>query len=246
MNELTKVEQMPVARREPSPAEILQAVCDRGITPETVAVVKELSAMCKEAKQDEAKAEFAKAFFQLRKVAPNIYADKEVRTDKDKVAFSYVSPEELNRVVEPLLLAHGFTTMCGQEMRQDGKVTAILTLFHEAGHSETREFTVRVSAGNAVMNNTKCDEAATTSALRHLMIKMLGLKTRINANDDARLDGGTITAEQAASLRARVRITNTDESRFLKFAGNVYNYEEIPAGKYGILDENLRKKETKP
>jgi hypothetical protein len=94
------------------------------------------------------------------------------------------------------------------------------------------------------MNATKCDEAATTSALRHLMIKMIGLKTRCRMDDDPRVEGDAdpITPAQAEDLRRRVRETASNEPAFLKFAG-APTYEMITKGNYGRLDENLRRKE---
>ncbi|MFA6240397.1 MAG: ERF family protein [Candidatus Hydrogenedentales bacterium] len=227
----------------PSPAYILQAVVDKGITSENVAVVKELAAMCREARAEEAKTAFYKAFAALRRAMPVIYADKEVHTKSGALAFTYCSPTEIKAIVEPLMQKFGFCTMSGQVL-ETGIVTISTTLMHEQGHSETRAFSVRVNPGNQLTTPSQCDSAASTTAERQLLIKLFGLQTRVREEDDPRNLGGPITAEQAMELESRLKLVNGNLEAFLKLAGAAH-FEAIPASKYALLDELLAKKEAR-
>ena len=227
----------------PSPITILEKAISGGITPENVSVVKELMQMVREQRAEDAKAQFAKALFQLRKSMPEIYIDKEARNSKGEVAYRYASEEEITKKLDPHLMAHGFTTLVGQS-QEDGRITVSITLIHEAGHQEVREFTVRAGATNAMKDATSADAGAATTAWRHLVMKMFGLKSRLSSENDARVEGEFISFEQAETLRELVKETGSDESAFLRFAGAT-KYEEIGESRYAQLFAALNKKGRK-
>lgn len=241
--ELEVVEKPGLTAVPMSALSILEAAVRGGINKDNVEVVERLVALRREEVKEQAKIAFAKAFFQLRKNMPEIYADKQAKDNNGNVVYTYCSEEELSKKLEPLMFQYGFTTLFGQ--RQDGdRVVAILTLMHEDGHQETREFSVRCGATNRMKDATATDAGSTTSAWRHLMIKWFGLKSRIQAQFDPRVEGGAITPEQAFELERRVAETNSNKEAFLKFAG-AESYAKISASKYDMLDGFLRKKEQK-
>lgn len=235
---------LAVASRPPMSAlDVLNTAVLGGINKDNVEVVERLVALRREEVKEQAKAEFARAFFKLkRQIATlEIYADKAAKDNEGKVAYRYCSEEEISRALEPLLFQHGFVTLFGQ--RQDGENTvAIVTIMHEAGHQETREFSVRRGATNRMKDATAADTGSTTSAWRHLMIKMFGLKSRIRAEDDARVEGGTISPEQAASLRVRAQKLGVDEKALLKLAG-AETFEAITDAKAVLVEDFLLRKE---
>jgi len=227
----------------PSPIAILEAAIKSGVTQENVSVVKELIQMCRDQRAEDAKAAFAKAFFQLRKNMPEITADKEAKTRSGDVAYVYCSEEEIAKKLEPHLMSYGFAMLFGQR-EADGKITAEVTLMHEAGHSEVREYTVRASAPNAMKDAAMCDTGAATTAWRHLMVKLFGLKSRISENQDARNEGEPISKDQAQILREMVKDSGSDEVKFLAFAG-APTYEAIKSNRYGEVFAMLNKKARK-
>lgn len=224
----------------PSPISILEKAIQGGVTTDSVSVVKELIQMCREQRAEDAKAAFAKAFFQLRKNMPEIYADKEAKDRGGSTTFTYCSEEEIAKKLEPHLMNYGFAMLFGQA-EANGRVTINVTLMHEAGHQETREFTVRSGAPNAMKDAAMCDTGGATTAWRHLMIKMFGLKSRIAANRDAAVEGEPISEEKAIYLREQVKETKSDEAMFLALAG-AKTYEQITEGKYDVLVAALAKK----
>jgi hypothetical protein len=238
--ELQRIESIPVA--PPSSLTILQAAVQGGINKDNVEVVERLVALRREEVREEARAAFARAFFQLRKSMPEIYADKSAKLGNGEIAYTYCSEEEISKMLEPHLFAHGFAMMFGQR-HEDGRTVAIVTLVHEMGHQETREYSVRAGATNSVKDATKADAGSTTTAWRHLMIKLFGLKSRLRTEDtDARLEGGRITQAQADELERRVKETNSDVKKFLRVAGTS-SFAGILANKYDVLDALLAEKE---
>lgn len=225
----------------PTSLSILEAAVRGGINKDNVEVVERLVALRREEIREEAKAAFARAFFQLRKTMPEIYADKDARDRSGAVVYTYCSEEEISRMLEPHLFAHGFTMLFGQR-QEDSRTVAIVSLIHEQGHQETREYSVRSGATNQMKDATAADTGSTTTAWRHLMIKMFGLKSRLRSEDDPRNEGGAITKEQADELEHRIKMTNSKVEVFLRLAG-VDAFTKIPVAKYDVLDQLLRSKE---
>lgn len=254
--EIARNEPQAVATRPPMPVSslsILQAAIEGGINKENVDVVERLVALRRDEMREESKAAFARAFFQLRKeiMSMEIYADKTVKTLKGDVVCTYCSEQELSEKLEPLLLRHGFAMMFGQR-HEEGRAVAMITLIHEAGHQELREYSVRSGATNRVKDDTAADAGATTTAWRHLVIKLFGLKSRIKDTDDPRNLGEHITSEQAFELSARVNSTGSDERAFLRYAGVKIadneipvdaHYQQIMSSRYSDLDASLKRKE---
>jgi hypothetical protein len=231
-------------RREPNSLDLLQAAISGGINAENVAVVEKLIAMRREEQSFANKVIFNKAFFALRREIStmNLYADKTAKTDSGAQAFRYCSEREIAEMLDPVLFKHGFTMMFGQ--KQDGERTsAVITLVHEAGHEETREYAVRSGATNRMKDATAADTGATTSAWRHLCIKWFGLKSRIREDADPRNEGTVITPEQVAELKHRCEMLNC-KPLILEMAG-AKSFEEILSARYPVLINAIAMKERK-
>jgi hypothetical protein len=227
---------------EPSTIGILQAFVDKGITSENVAAFSQLIALKREEDSRQSKIAFNKSFFRLKTelATMNFYCDKEAKDRSGGVMYSYCSEEEISNKLEPVLFKHGFAMMFGQK-QQDSRIIAEITLIHSEGHEEKREYAVRSGATNAAKDATQADTGSTTSAWRHLVIKMFGLKSRISEQGDARNIGAPISFDQAQTLREMVKETKSDEKAFLKFAG-APSYEEIGALEYDRLFRALEMK----
>lgn len=236
-----------LATQEPRPMTnslaILEAAINSGITSENVSVMKELVAMRREEVAMENKAAFNRAFFALKNEISetDFYADKVAKTKSGAEAYTYCSEEEIASKLEPLLFKHGLTTLFGQRKEGD-TVTAIVTLIHHDGHEETREYSVRIGQANQMKDATAVDAGSTTSAWRHLVIKMFGLKSRIREDDDAKNLGERITSEQAADLQTRCEACGADVSAFLKMA-HAESFETISTVALPFIEDALSRKE---
>lgn len=229
-----------VAIAQPTSLDILDAAVRGGVTSENVSVVKEIIAMRRDELKEQAKADFAKAFFKLKKAlaATSFYADK-AAMNNGKVAYIYCSEQEISAQLEPVLFANGFAMLFGQR-KENGEVVAIITLIHEGGHQEDREYSVRTGSTNAMKDATAADAGSTTSAWRHLVIKMFGLKSRISETDDARNIGDTktkITPAQASDLEHRAKMCNIAPA-ILNYVGSD-SFANIPVIMHGVADRML-------
>ena len=244
--QLTHAQPMEVAPRPtPTTIDLLEAAVKGGITGENVAVVQAIIAMKREEVAHESKAKANRAFFELRQDIGKMdfYADK-AAMNNGKVAYRYCSERELSAGLDPVLFKHGFAMMFSQ--RDDGgKIVAVVTLIHRDGHEIVGEFSVRSGNTNAMKDATAADTGATTSAWRHLVIKMFGLKSRICESDDARNLGDLskkVSEQVALELESRVQAIHGSVPNFLKFAGAT-SFADIPAANYEILNRFLASKE---
>lgn len=229
--------QLSVVDDSPAPTsalQILEAAVRGGITGENVAVVKEILAMRREEMAFQNKKSFNVAFFELKKelAGMDFYADKEAKND-GQVMYRFCSEAELSAKLEPVLFKHGFAMMFGQRQEND-RVVAEVTLIHNGGHEEKREYAVRLGATNRMKDATQADAGSTTSAWRNLVIKLFGIKSRISDNADARNEGDKISHDKVAWLKEQVAEVGYNEASFLKLAGCA-GFEEITDGKYPVL-----------
>jgi hypothetical protein len=104
-----------------------------------------------------------------------------------------------------------------------------------------------VRSGGRADSETQADCKASTTAKRNAVCLALNVTIQqdcLNEEDDAKLEGGPITQEQADSLRARVKATKSNEEFFLKFAGAT-SFETIPSSKLALLNDQLARKEKR-
>lgn len=242
MNELQKIEPGAVAVAAPTSLDILDAAVRGGITSENVAVVKEIIAMRRDEISLENKSKFNRAFFELRQEISTMdfYADKAAKTDSGAVAYTYCSEKELSAKLEPVLFKHGFAMLFGQ--RDEGaKTVAIITLIHKDGHEENREYAVHSGGTNKMKDATAADTGATTSAWRHLVIKMFGIKSRIREDADPRNEGSPISAKLADELEHRAEMLNCKKV-ILEMAG-AKTFREIMSGRAPVIENAIAIKE---
>lgn len=221
---------------------ILEAAIKGGITSENVAVVKEIIAMRREEMAFQNKQTFNRAFFALKKdiAAMDFYADKEAKDRNGKTMYKYCGEQEIAEKLEPVLMKHGFAMMFGQRQESE-RVVAEITLIHESGHEEKREYAVRSGATNAAKDATQADTGATTSAWRHLVTKLFGLKSRITEGNDVRNEGERISEDKVQWLRERMKELGVQEAPYLRIAGAA-SIEEICEGSYPIITRMLEEK----
>lgn len=224
---------------------MLQGVIQSGLTADNVQAFKELVQLHREEVASKNKAAFNRAFFALKKEISGMefYCDKQAKTLSGEVAYTYCSEAEIAGKLEPVLFKHGFAMLFGQR-QEPPRVVAMVTLIHEGGHEETREYAVRVGISNKMKDDTAVDAGSTTSAWRHLVIKMFGLKSRIKEEDDARIIGSPISAELAGQIQRRLQATRGDEAKFLAWVG-AKTFEEIGEAKLPEIETMLARRERK-
>lgn len=239
--------QLPAERADLTPATVVDmmraiAANPGQMSPENVSVLKELVGLGERLEAREAKRAANRAYAEMQKEMPKVQADKPVHDRSGKLMYCYCDEEEIDAQARPIYQKYGFTVRFSQR-EEGGKFTAICTLIHVGGHSEDISYTVRSGAGAPGMNETKCDESASTVARREALCNALNIIRRKRV-DDPRLLGHNVTQEQAAELEHRVKMLNADVRAFLQFAG-ASSFAEIKSEVYPVMDRFLRTKEQR-
>jgi hypothetical protein len=217
--------------------QMMQAIIDKGITADNVTVLGQLVALHERMEQKNAERAFAAAFVALQADLPVIVASSVIQNRGKYERF-----EDVMRVVQPLLTKHGFSVAFSQGFAEN-RITETCTLTHAGGHSRSNSFGVRSGKADT---DTQADCKASTTAKRNSLLNCLNIVIRQDVlqdeEGDARLEGETVTQEQANQLEALVHQTGSDEAAFLKFAG-AKTYEEIQGSRFGNLMAALNKKQ---
>lgn len=230
---------LAVARTPPTVADMMQTVIQGGVTQENVVALEKLVGLYERMQDKEAEKAFAGAFVNLQSEMQNVKAVRSVPDNRGGTRYKFAPYEEIMQEVGPRLKANGFTITFSTDY-SEGRLIKTCRLQHIGGHSKENKFAVRIGSGPPGTTETQADGAASTYAKRGALCDALNIV--IERDDDAKAEGGAITAEQAKDLRRRVQETGSNEEHFLKFAGSA-TYEAISTSKYAMLDESLRKKE---
>lgn len=236
---VARIENLPPARQGPDVGDMLQAIIQKGVTAENVAALDSVVKLYERMEDRKSAKSASQALRELQSEAKAIEATRAVPDRNGGIRYKYVPYEEIMTQAQPLLTKYGFSVRYSQRMEQD-RETVVCMLTHDDGHTFSNEFTVRVGSGPPGATTTQADSSAGTVAQREAFCDALNIVRR--RDDDARLQGGAVTAEQADELERRVAEVNADRAAFLKYAG-AKSFKEIPSEKYQILDEMLRKKE---
>ena len=228
--------ELSLTKPEPTVGDMLHAVIERGVTQENVGALEKLAELYERMEAKRAEREFAVAFNALQAEMPTIVASSEI-PNRGK----YERFEDIMRIVGPLLIKHGFS-VAFEQSADDKRIKVTCNLRHVSGHSVPTSFAVRL--GGRADSDTQADCKASTTARRNALTQALNIVIRQDClnDEDATLEGGTVTSEQAFELERRVAETNTDKVKFLAYAG-AKTFAEIAANKYSLLDENLKRKE---
>lgn len=240
--ELQRHEPQAVALRDSAPniGEMLKAVIDKGITGENVGALDKLLGVYERMEDRDSERAFATDFTALQSEVPKIQANKTVANKDGTPRFAYADYEEIDDQLRPIALRYGFTWSFMEGPQVAGKVTKICVVQHRRGHSREHSHTVRIGSGPPGCSDSQVDESAHSYAKRGALCDAFCI--RVRHTGDARDEGGSISAEQAADLEKRVKETGSDMRRFLSFAG-AKSFAEISTIRYAMLDENLRRKE---
>lgn len=222
---------------QPSVAGMLQAVIDKGITHENVAVMEQLVGLYERMQAKDAERSFNAAMLKLKDAMPAIQACKGVPNKQGVIMYKYAPLQEIDEKLSAVARQHGFTYSFAEQPADAGKVTKVCVVKHIDGHTERTPFTVRVGHGPPNSSEAQGDGAAASYAQRRALCDAFGIIVEADKDgaDDAMTEGKPITQEQADGLRDLCDEAKADRKKFLT-AANVQQFEEIMSANY----ENLR------
>ncbi len=237
-----KTEEQQIAVQEPSIPMLLQSMIKSGITKDNADTMKVMMEMHERMQDRDAKRQFTEALQSLQNEMPKVKAVKPVMNkDGVTVRYHFAPYEEIMQQVQPALEKNGFSVRFNTRF-DEGRMISICILTHKAGHSEPTEYSCRIGSGPPGASETQADGAAHTYAKRGALCAALNIVVEKELGEDARIIGKPITPEQADSLRARVKATKANETKFLDAAAAA-TFEEIKDSKFGELDALLTRRE---
>lgn len=131
----------------------------------------------------QARAEFSEAFARMQGEIPVITKRGEILVE-GRVRSRFAKHEDIQRIVRPILQAHGFAIRHRNEYTPEGKLKIIGILSHRSGHSETDEFVG--SADTSGSKNAIQSLGSTRSyGARYTTIALLNITTEDEDDDGA-------------------------------------------------------------
>jgi hypothetical protein len=215
MNELTTTGQ--ISAQEPSPMQMIGAIVNSpDVTAEKVSLAERIMQMMRQTDADESKKAFVRAFVQMQREMKAVRAQKEVKSEAGKWMYDYAPFEDIRAQADPILVKNGFAVAFDTRIEGE-RLISIFTLMHEGGYSQSNQFAARLLQTNKMMNGAQADMGTKTLAMRGAFCDGCGIVIdKEGDRQDARVLGGTITAEKVEELKLRVRDRGYNETKFLR------------------------------
>ncbi len=177
-----------------------------------VAVIEKLIAM-KNAEEDRgARLAFESAFAKMRAELPTIKKTKEVKRGGGQHMYNYAPLEEIQKVCDPILQAHGFSYSWREEAIPDGK-RVWFELFGY-GHTKANCFDAPLlgakqsNSGGEIVNAVQAARMTSSYAKRNSMVDGLGLIIEDEDNDASTIE---LDAEIRAMLEKMDKAETADK-----------------------------------
>jgi len=160
-----------------------------------VEVLERLLTIRRELKAEASKEAFDRSLADFQRDCPTIQKTKKVMNkDGRSVRYAYAPLESIVEQVRELLQHHGFSyTMDAQA--ETGFVTAVCTITHALGHSNTSQLRVPIEV-DAYMNEAQKVASALTFAKRYAFCGAFGILT--GDEDDDSISSGRVNASQTS------------------------------------------------
>lgn len=237
---------VPVAAVEMTPMAMVQYVIQSG---QPIEVVREMVALAKEIKREQAREAFDAAMAAAKAEIPTITKNRLVDfTGKTGIRTHYRHEDlgEIARTIDPILAKHGLSYRFRTHSPIGEPVTVTCIVSHREGHSEENTLVgPRDDSGNK--NPIQSIGSTITFLQRYTLKPALGLAA---SNDDdgkassQTVDDGPITEEQATTIRALIEETETDIAKFCELM-KVESIPELPASQFARVIASLEAKKRK-
>lgn len=249
-NQLALREQTEIQRAEPQSLDVGRAIkqmIESGVTQDNAVAIEKLLDVFVKVEDRNAEKAFNQAFIALQKEMPKVKAVKSVPGRDGSIRFMFAPFDEIDDQARVICLEHGFTYTFSEGEEKTGKITKVCILSHIGGHSRRNSYSVRIGHGPPGCTEQQADGSAHSYAKRGALCDALNIRIDKALETDPRQEGAFVTPEQAAELDRRVKESNSDVEKFLKWAGADLKaknrFETIPASRYDELDAMLRRKE---
>ncbi len=166
-----------------NPESLISKAIQKNVPIETM---ERLLAMRRELKEEWAREEYFKALSIFQQACPPIPKKKEVYDKFDVLRYRYAPLDVIIETIKDSAEENGFSHTVQARQEKDS-VTAICTIHHKAGHSESSEFTIPIDF-KAYMNVAQKVASALTYAKRYAFNNAFGIMTTDEDDDAKSLD----------------------------------------------------------
>lgn len=224
---------------------MIEGAMEKGITPESAAVVEKLVGVFRDVEKDNAARSFAEAMANLQAEIPNVQAKQAIKNANGTVRSTYASYEDLMNEIHGVMAKYGFSVKYDAEHHGD-KMTAICKITHRGGHTDETKYTTRIAAAAGGNSASQADTGAMTTAKRNALCNALNIV--VGDDRDARAEGETISPDEADDLANRVQALvdagHGTMAAWLALAG-APDWESVRSVKARIVRAELDKVEKK-
>jgi hypothetical protein len=229
---------------------MIDRILDAGpMTTEGAEALKTLAGVAREARADDAREAFFKAKAELSKKISHVAATREVKKRDGTLLYKYASYMDMMEVTEAEIRRNGFDISYDGDFAGEGnncRYVASLKLSY-GGHTEVYKFAVRTAPPSDMMTAAQMDMKARTTACRGALMNAFNVV--MDYDDDAALEGPTISAEEAQKLKDDAIAAGFNPDSFLSLAG-ADSWENIRQGALGTcraaIDKANALLQTKP
>lgn len=190
----------------------------------------------------QAELEFNSDFAKLQADLPRISKDAKI-THNGKLINNYATYEQIDTVIRPLLIKHGFGLRYNSEP-MEGKVIITATLSHRGGHSITDKIPLGFDSSGA-KNNVQGVGSTITYGKRYLVGMLLNLVFEGEDDDGVKSGYKPLTDAMAEEIKDLIRETGTDTIKFLNMMTGTASVEEIDLKDYNRVVNVLKAKKGK-
>lgn len=184
----------------------------------------------------QAKDAYFRALGQLQSEVPVIGKSRPVLDRSGAEMYRFASLEDIKAVADKHIAKHGFSYRWDTREKE---VACIIT--HVAGHSEESRFPFHAAKAPA-MNDMQALASGGSYAKRYSFINGFGFVVGDEDDDAKHADPvAYITPEQVIQLNEMIDAYKVNRPAFLTWIGAA-SVEEIPAGKFPVVYDMLRKK----
>lgn len=227
--------------RQPAitPMQMMQVAIEKGTD---LAQLEKLMELQERWEANEARKAFVVAKAAFKAEAPTIGKNKHVHfaTSKGDTNYDHATLDNVADTLAPALSKHDLTYSWETEQGDGGMIRVTCVLTHVMGHSER----VTLQAGldqSGGKNNIQAVGSTVTYLQRYTLLAATGIATKEQDVDGAIKEVSLITAEQKDKLIAKMKETDSDTTRFLKFLG-VETLDDLHSSRFDFAMQALAKK----
>lgn len=229
MTEIATISPADVTETPPgivTPMEMIDRALSGGANIETL---EKLMALQERWEANQARAEFSSAKALAMAAMPNV--PKSGRNNHTNVSYSTLA--DIVSTTRPVLAEHGLTLSHTVEVDNGTKtITVTAVLAHANGYRETTALPLPFDAG-AGRNAVQAIGSSQTYGQRYTAQAILGLSMVDESDDDGKAGGNpqTVSEEEAADLRNRLKNTGANEARFCRHM-QIERLEDMPVRRW--------------